>query len=318
MTVASAANDSDVIWDPDGGGWTWAEVGSAYHGLLMATFWRRATAGDPATWHFFLQNGSGTAMAYAETVFSGADATNGPILAADEDPGAPAALTHTFPSSAGPYDGMMRFLASGARANVTQTVSAGPAVGCNQQVANASLLTASEVTGSGATPLRTVTHSASAEAILHALLIRPACSNGGLTETEPSTISFPARALTGFNGSATSTFEVDIDDERALAAGWHLSASATPFTSPAGPLPTNAAAITSVSAATTAGNCNAPAATTGLPATLGSAAVDLYNATSSTGQGPLALTFTAKLSWPAAAHIGLYTSSWAFTLASGP
>ncbi len=245
--MSATANNADTIFEPVGSDWTWAGVGSANGTLLMASWWRRATAGDPAQWTFYMYSGTATAMAYGLEVYSGADPVNTPVIAADESQGT-ATSSSPFPNSTGPYDGMMRYLSGGARANVSQSIAGGPTTSCNRQIASASLITAHELVASGTTATRTVTRTASADSIMQSLLIRPACTTGGLGLTPPTTISFPSQALTGSNGFATTSFSAGIDDERGSSAGWHLTASASQFTTAGGTMPTTAASITSVSA----------------------------------------------------------------------
>lgn len=318
LTVTAAANNSDAIYEPLNTGWQWAGLGSANNGLLMASFWRRGAAGDPASWTFFMANGTGTTMAYGLSVFSGVDTVNYPFVDADETQGV-AATSHPLPNSTGGYDGMMRFMAGGARGNVSQSISAGPTRDCNNQIAGASLLTAREIVASGTTSTRTVSRTASTDAIMHSFLIRPACSAGGLNLTDPGTISFPSRALTGANLNTTTTFAVGVDDQRASSAGWRLSASATPFSGPGGTLPANAASITSASDAAGTGRCSAPANSVALPVTLTGTATSIYNnATGTNGQGPSTLTLGARLDIPASTKIGTYSSTWTLSLVSGP
>jgi WxL domain surface cell wall-binding len=318
VTVTETGPSNDAIFEPAGSGWTWAGVGSANNGLLMASFWRRAAAGDPATWTFYSANGTGTSMAYGIEVYSGADPVNWPLAAADSASSASASATGTLPNSTSTYDGMMRHMAAGARGNVSQSISAGPTRTCNQQIAHASLLTAHESVNSGTTASRTITRTASTDAIMHSILIRPACSNGGLSATDPGTVSFGSNMLTGSDGFITTTFALAVDDQRASNAGWRLSASATPFTGPGGSLPATAATITSVSQAAGSGRCSAPVNAVAYPITLSGTGTAIYNSTGTNGQGPSTLSMGARLDYPANARIGAYTSTWTFSITSGP
>ncbi len=317
LTVTAAATNLDTIYEPWGSDWEWAGLGSAYNGLLMATFWRRATASDPAQWTFNMGLLTATRMAYAETVLSGADPVNTPIAAADQNAGAVAALSHTVPNSTAAYDGMMRVVTGGGRGSVSQSVSGGTGL-CNQQVPGASVVSAYESVASGTTPTRTVTHASSVDAILHSILVRPACSNGGSTVTDPGTISFPSRALTGTDGSTSTSFSVTVDDQRSVSAGWRMTATASQFTTAGGTLPATAATITGVSAAAGVGQCAAPTNSVAYPVTLSGVAASVFNAAGSTGQGPSTLTVATRLDYPASTRIGTYTSTWTFSLVSGP
>jgi hypothetical protein len=48
------------------------------------------------------------------------------------------------------------------------------------------------------------------------------------------------------------------------------------------------------------------------------AAAKLYDAAANTGAGPTNVTLTFQLAVPANAYNGSYTSTWTFTIASGP
>lgn len=318
VTVTASAEDWDVIYEPLNTGWAWAWTGSAYNGLLMASFWRRATAADPPTWSFEMGYGTATSMAYAESVFSGADPVNDPLVAMDQTFGEAAALTHTVPDSTAAYDGMVRVVAGGARGVVSQSVSAGTEF-CDEQVAGASLVGAYESVATGTTPTRTVTHASSVDAILHSFLIRPACSAGGFSLASPTTISFPSAALTGLDGSTSTSISVGVDDQRSVPDGWRVTASATQFTSGGGDtLPGTAAKITGGSAAPDTGQCAAPTNAVTYPVTLSGAATTVFNAAGSSGQGPSTLSLATRLDYPASARIGSYTSTWTFSFVSGP
>jgi hypothetical protein len=47
-------------------------------------------------------------------------------------------------------------------------------------------------------------------------------------------------------------------------------------------------------------------------------AAKLYNAALNTGGGPATVTLTFQLTVPANAYSGSYSSTWTFTIASGP
>jgi hypothetical protein len=56
-----------------------------------------------------------------------------------------------------------------------------------------------------------------------------------------------------------------------------------------------------------------------LPAgTTAPTAAKVYNAAIGTGGGPLTLTLSFQLAIPANAYAGSYSSTWTFTIASGP
>ncbi|MBO9534852.1 MAG: WxL domain-containing protein, partial [Solirubrobacteraceae bacterium] len=109
--------------------------------------------------------------------------------------------------------------------------------------------------------------------------------------------------------------------------GWNLSATSTTFTSGGNTLPTTATTFTGVTptAVTTAGEarCSAPTSSVGYPLTLPAAAVapaavKIFNAAANTGRGGTQLVFNASLGIPASTRVGSYSSTWTFTLATGP
>lgn len=151
----------------------------------------------------------------------------------------------------------------------------------------------------------------------------PACSGGSLTNTAPGSFSFPGLTLNGANASTTTTFAVTADDETGSGSGWNLDATSTTLTSGAHTLPTTATTITSGSAVSGTGTCSLPTNTIAFPVTLPAAAVaptavKLFNAATGTGGGPANITLGVKVSVPPNAYAGTYTSTWTFTIASGP
>jgi hypothetical protein len=108
------------------------------------------------------------------------------------------------------------------------------------------------------------------------------------------------------------------------AAGWNIQATSTTFTNAAGKtLPTTATAVTAATAAAASGNCDLPANSVAYPLTLPAGATaptaaKVYNAAAGTGGGPLTVTLTFRLTVPASAYNGSYSSTWTFSIASGP
>jgi hypothetical protein len=75
--------------------------------------------------------------------------------------------------------------------------------------------------------------------------------------------------------------------------------------------------------AATAGTCRLPTNAIAYPVTLPAAttaptAVKLYDAAAATGLGPSTVTLTFKLSVPPNAYNGSFSSTWTFSLVSGP
>jgi len=149
-----------------------------------------------------------------------------------------------------------------------------------------------------------------------------------LNSTPATSITFPATALNGTNQSVTAPLAFDIGDATGSGSGWNVTATSTTFTSTTHTLPTTSTTIQSAPTAacdTGATGC-APATTTvSYPYTLPAAttaptATKLFNASASTGMGDQAFTPTWTLAIPAnaVASATAYTSTWTFSLVSGP
>jgi len=150
------------------------------------------------------------------------------------------------------------------------------------------------------------------------------CTGGSLTLTSPATTAFPAVTLSGTDQTATVTAALTPSDMSGTAAGWNVQATSTTFTNTASrTLPTTATAVTAAAATAASGNCDLPTNSVAYPLTLPAGAsaptaVKAYNAAAGTGGGPLTLTLTFRLTVPARAWSGAYSSTWTFTIASGP
>ena len=145
-----------------------------------------------------------------------------------------------------------------------------------------------------------------------------------LSTTFPASASFPSLTLDGLNHTKTAAASFDITDST-NGNGWNISATSTTFTAGAHTLPTTATTVASApTAACDSGfTCTAPTNGVSYPYTLPAAstaptATELVNAAVGTGVGHQTITPTFTLAVPANAYVGAYTSTWTFTLASGP
>ncbi len=162
--------------------------------------------------------------------------------------------------------------------------------------------------------------------VAQSLVLQPAslCATGGLTLTPPSTVSFPSTALDGTDRTATTNATLAVSDMTDTAVGWNLTATSTRFTSGGNSLSNTATTITGVSVTAGGTNCGMPVASgTTFPMTLPAGAVapaatKIYSASAGSGLGIANLDYAFALSLPANTKIGTYTSTWTFTLASGP
>ncbi len=145
-----------------------------------------------------------------------------------------------------------------------------------------------------------------------------------LSTTAPSTASFPEVTLNGLNQTTSVAVPFEVTDNSG-GNGWNIAATSTTFKSGANTLPTTATTVASAPSSGCAGGftCTAPTDSVSYPYTLpaGSSApteTKLVNAAVGSGMGRQTITPTFTLSVPATAHAGGYTSTWIFTLSSGP
>jgi hypothetical protein len=142
----------------------------------------------------------------------------------------------------------------------------------------------------------------------------------------PGNVSFPGVTLNGTNQTTSKAQALDISDARGTGVGWHVTSTSTLFTSGADTLPAGSVTIASTpSIACDASVTCTTASPSGVtyPYTLPSAAVapaatTMYNAAANTGMGAQTATPTWQLAVPASAKAGSYTSTWTFSLVSGP
>ena len=149
-----------------------------------------------------------------------------------------------------------------------------------------------------------------------------------INSTPAATVTFPTTTLNGTNQSVTGTLAFDIGDATGSGAGWNVTGTSTTFKSGTNALPTTATTIQSAPTAscdTGAAGCTAATTTVSFPYTLPAATVaptatKLFNASANTGMGNQTFTPTWTLAIPANAVASgtAYTSTWTFSLVSGP
>ena len=152
---------------------------------------------------------------------------------------------------------------------------------------------------------------------------KPGCQGGSLSLTPPASTTFPSTALNGTDKTATITGVFTANDQTNSGSGWNITGTSTTFTSGALTLPTTATQITAASAVAASQNCSLPTNSITYPKTLPAAttapaAIKLYNAAANSGGGPSTVTLTYLLSIPANTRSGTYTSTWTFSIVSGP
>ncbi len=151
-----------------------------------------------------------------------------------------------------------------------------------------------------------------------------ACDGGALTLTAPSTLTIPSPTLSGLNETVSSSVALDSSDMTGTGLGWNIQATSTIFSGSKGaPLSTSATSFTGASVSGSSGYCVLPTSSVAysvlLPAgsTAPTGAV-IYNAGNSTGEGPFVITMAFSTAIPADAYAQSYSSTWTFTIVSGP
>lgn len=143
----------------------------------------------------------------------------------------------------------------------------------------------------------------------------------------PGDVTFPGVTLNGSDQTVTQTQAFDVSDATGSSAGWSITATSTVFTAGGGNnLPASATRITTApaQACDVASSCTLASNAISYPYTLpaGLPATKMYNATAGTGMGNQTITPTWRLTVPSTAWAGglgsPYTSTWTFTLVSGP
>jgi hypothetical protein len=146
--------------------------------------------------------------------------------------------------------------------------------------------------------------------------------------TPASTLTFPTTTLNGVDRTLTASLAFDVSDATGSAAGWNVTATSTRFTSGTHTLPASATTIQS------APNlvcdllpifCTLASTLVAYPYTLPAAAVapaptTIFDAVANTGLGSQTFTTTWTLAVPADAIASgtPYSSTWTFSLGSGP
>lgn len=152
----------------------------------------------------------------------------------------------------------------------------------------------------------------------------PGCTGGALSLSTPSSVALPSVALNGKDKSVTATGVLTPNDQTNSGSGWNIAGTSTTFTNASSQtLPATATQVTAASRAAATQNCSLPTNSIAYPVTLPAAAtapsaVKLYNAALGTGAGPTNVTLTFKTTVPANAFKGSYTSTWTFSINSGP
>lgn len=144
-------------------------------------------------------------------------------------------------------------------------------------------------------------------------------------DSTPGNVTFPATALTNANQTVTAAQPITVADATGSGSGWSISVTSTTFTTGSRTLANNATTVLAppAIACKAATTCTLATNSVTYPFTLPAAASaptaqKLYNAAVDTGLGAQTITPTWRLAVPATAYAGTYTSTWTFSLTSGP
>jgi hypothetical protein len=132
-------------------------------------------------------------------------------------------------------------------------------------------------------------------------------------------------SLTGHDVVATSTQTFDVGDATGSGAGWNITATSTPFTAGSHSLSPTSVTVQAVPTVVCDSGASCSVATSGvnypytLPAgTTAPTATKIFSAAANTGLGNQTVTLGLTLAIPANTFAGSYSSTWTYTLVSGP
>ena len=132
-------------------------------------------------------------------------------------------------------------------------------------------------------------------------------------------------SLTGQDVVATATQTFDVGDATGSGAGWNITATSTTFAAGSRSLAPTSVTVQAVPTVACDPGASCTVATSGVsypymvPAgTTAPTATKLFSAAANTGLGNQTVTLVFQLVVPANAFAGNYSSTWTYTLVSGP
>jgi hypothetical protein len=136
----------------------------------------------------------------------------------------------------------------------------------------------------------------------------------------PASVSLNHLTLTGRDSSTTTTVALNINDMTGARQGWNVVTTSTPFTDARGHRLRGPTVITAASASSAGGGCSMPHNSVSYPLTvpLGSGSVKVFSAAPDSGSGPTVILLTLEQAIPASTYRGSYSSTWTFSILSGP
>ena len=131
--------------------------------------------------------------------------------------------------------------------------------------------------------------------------------------------------LSGLNQVVTSTQTFDVGDATGSGSGWNITATSTAFTTGAKSLANTSVTVQAVPTVACDSGASCTTATNGtsyaysLPAgATAPTATKIFSSAANTGLGNQTVTLVFSLAIPANAFAGSYSSTWTYTLVSGP
>jgi len=150
------------------------------------------------------------------------------------------------------------------------------------------------------------------------------CSGGLAFVSAPAALAWSV-TLNGADQTQTTTESLDVDDCTGTGKGWNITLTSTTFTTGTHNLPTSASTIQSAPTVScdTGSTCTVATNSITYPYTVpaGSTAptaTKMFDAAVGTGMGDQTVASIFQVAIPANTYAGTYTSTWTFTLATGP
>ncbi|HEV8628597.1 MAG TPA: hypothetical protein VG034_29555 [Acidimicrobiia bacterium] len=132
-------------------------------------------------------------------------------------------------------------------------------------------------------------------------------------------------SLTGTDVVATATQTFDVGDATGSGAGWNITATSTTFTAGSHNLSPTAVTVQAVptAACDSGASCTVATNTVSYPYTLPAGATaptatKIFSSAANTGLGNQIVTLVLTLDIPANTFAGSYSSTWTYSLVSGP
>lgn len=248
-----------------------------------------------------------------------------PVSTADQFTYVAAAPTVTSLSpTGGPTTGGTSVIITGTNFTGATGVSFGATAATSFTVNSATQITATSPAASAGTVDVTVTTGGGTSALNASDQYTYSCSGGSLSVTAPPSVTYPVLTLNGSNQTQTIAVGLTPSDMTGSGSGWHVSATSTTFSNGTQTLPNTAVTITGVQSVSAAsGNCNLPSNVETYPIGLPAAAtpptaVPIFDANTATGEGPATVNMNFQIAVPASSYTGTYTSTWTFTISTGP